>query len=54
MLDDKRILIQFSNGTYEDIRRLAFEYRTSFAEIVRRCVAVGFEQVKKDLKREER
>jgi hypothetical protein len=49
--EDKRVPIQFEHSVYESIRRLAFESRTSFAQVVRLCVEAAFEQVKKDLQR---
>ena len=45
----ERVNVQFDEETFERIRLVAFKFRKSIAEVIRRCVQSSLEQVEKDL-----
>ena len=50
----ERVNVQFDEETFERIRLVAFRFRKSIAEIIRRCVQSSLEQVERDLTSEKK
>ncbi len=50
----ERVNVQLDEAIFDRIRLVAFQARTSIAEVIRRCIQTSLAQVEKDLTAEKK